>query len=87
MVIAYISFFDNNLKMASIIGPDNMTWKQAYIKACEYWKDPIEEMHEQEWVDEMPEDLDEAKQWFFDCDSAINVITINNAPVAEWQTR
>jgi hypothetical protein len=66
-VVGYINFFDNELVIKIV---EASTWQNA-IGA--YFKD---RQDLNDWLDELPATLEETKVYFFDNDSAIDVVEL-----------
>ena len=66
-VIGYLHYSDNELQLSVVEAKD---WWEA-IQVCPLFKD-------QDWLHEIPRDLEDTKEYFFDTDMAINVLEIAN---------
>lgn len=66
--VGYINSFDNDL-VIEIIKSNN--FRHAIRKHSAF-----QSLVMQDWTDNMPYSLEEIKMYFFDCDSAIDVVEI-----------
>jgi hypothetical protein len=69
-VVAYINFFDNELKMS-------IQEAKNEVHACKnYLKIKQNENPSDSWVNDLPDNLEELKEKMFNLDSMINAIEI-----------
>ena len=68
-VVAYINFFDNDLRQEAVIVKDKATWKDALFKSS---------FVDEHSLTEVPDDENEAKQYFFDCDSMFSIVFLKD---------
>lgn len=67
--VAFVSFFDNSLTIEFVEAPN---WQEAIPKHSQL-------ASTQDWVSNMPWDLEAAKQYFFDSDCLFAVEEVPNA--------
>lgn len=81
-VVSYISFHDNDLK-SRIVEVEEKSDKMAiqsyeYSKYLENTSEYIDDIESKlSWIDQMLDDLNEIKKQYFDVDSTIHVIWID----------
>lgn len=68
--VAHASLFDNELKVEFHEGSD---WREALVKHSVF--DSMRKDHI-EYLDDIPEDLEDAKDYFFNGDALIDVIPV-----------
>lgn len=68
--VAHINFFDNDLKIDVVSAPD---WKEALITTQLSSCKPEYKADVEEWLNDLPDDIEEAKGYFFNCDQLFEV--------------
>lgn len=63
--VAFISFFDNDMKQEIVDVEDNATWKDAYAKFLVKTKQKVD-LDMRNWIMDMPDDLNEAREHLID---------------------
>lgn len=66
--VAYISFFENDVIIDFVEAED---WKSAIFKHKKFTE--VEDPNMQEWIDNMPNDLEELKTEFFNGEIGVDV--------------
>lgn len=70
--VALVDMHDNNLKMEIVSIQDLQIWKDALIEALKIWNNYDADM--EEYIDtHISDDIDIAKEQFFDCDLLFEV--------------
>lgn len=70
--VAYVNFFDNDLIIECVMAAD---WREALLShsALQVGAD---DPNYKKWLDALPQNLEEAKEYFFDADTLVDVVEI-----------
>ena len=68
--VAYVNLFDNELSVEILEGS---SWRDALLRHS-YFVSMLNSCPE--WIDLIPKDLEDAKDYCFECDSLIDVVPV-----------
>ena len=71
-VVGYMNFFDSDLILAKV---EATNWQEAIVKHPHFLK-PEHREGNARWLAEMPDTIEEVKQFFFDSDAIVDVLEL-----------